>query len=92
MNAKTRIGTDHTQPESVAFFRRYAAKIEAIAALDRGYFATKSPSLAERAAYYERQAVLERTRLRLYAEFIDALRGLLSGYDQWCFQPFPTSF
>jgi hypothetical protein len=68
MNAKTRIGTDRTQPESAAIFRRYAAKLEAIAALDRAYFATKSPGLPERAGYYQRQAVLERTRLRLYSE------------------------
>jgi hypothetical protein len=73
MNAKTRIVIDRTQPESAAIFRRYAAKVEAIAALDRAYFATKSPSLAERAAYHQRQAVLERTRLRLYAE-LDKLR------------------
>jgi hypothetical protein len=73
MNVKPRIGTDRTQPESAAIFRRYAAKLEAIAALDRTYFATKSPSLPERAAYYERQAVLERTRLRLYAE-LDRVR------------------
>jgi hypothetical protein len=68
MNVKSRIGTDRTQLESAAIFRRYATKLEAIAALDRTYFATKSPSLAERAAYYQRQSVLERTRLRLYAE------------------------
>jgi hypothetical protein len=68
MNAKTRIGTDRTQPETAAIYQRYSAKLEVIAALDRAYFATESPSLAERAAYYRRQAVLERTRLRLYAE------------------------
>jgi hypothetical protein len=62
-----------TQPHPAAIFRRYAAKLEAIAELDRAYFATKSPSLAERAAYYQRQAVLERTRLRLYAE-LDRVR------------------
>jgi hypothetical protein len=73
MNAKTRISTDRPQPESAAIFRRYAAKLEAIAALDRAYFVTKSPSLAERAAYHQRQAVLERTRLRLYAE-LDRVR------------------
>ena len=56
------------EPESAAIFRRYAYKLEAIASLDRTYYATKSPTLAERAAYHQRQAVLERTRLRLYAE------------------------
>ena len=68
MKSKPPIGTDRAHPESAAIFRRYAAKLEAIAALDREYFATKSPTLAERAAYHQRQAVLERTRLRLYAE------------------------
>jgi hypothetical protein len=71
MTAKTPIGThpaDADTDESAAIFRRYAAKLEAIAALDRAYYATLSPSLAERAAYYQRQTVLERTRLRLYAE------------------------
>jgi hypothetical protein len=54
--------------ESAAVFGRYAAKLETIAALDRAYYAKPSPSLIERADYYQRQAVLERIRLRLYAE------------------------
>ena len=54
--------------ESDAIFKRYAAKLETIAALDRAYFVNSSPSLAERTRYYKRQAVLERIRLRLYAE------------------------
>jgi hypothetical protein len=65
MNAKTRMRAER---ESAAIFGRYAAKLEAIAALDRAYYAKPSPGLAERAAYYQRQAVLERRRLRLYAE------------------------
>lgn len=54
--------------ESAAIFRRYAAQLEAISALDRAYYATSSASLAQRAEYYQRQAVLERIRLRLYSE------------------------
>jgi hypothetical protein len=68
MNVKPRVGTNCTQPESAAIFRRYAARLEAIAALDRAYYANPSPSLLERAEYHQRKAVLERTRLRLYAE------------------------
>jgi hypothetical protein len=68
MNVKPQMGTERTQRESPTIFRRYAAKLEAIAVLDRAYFGIKSSSLAERAAYYQLQAVLERTRLRLYAE------------------------
>ena len=68
MNVKPRIGTYRTQRESAAIFRRYAAKLEAIAALDREYYANLSPSLLERAEYHQRKAVLERVRLRLYAE------------------------
>lgn len=62
---------NHADPrtaESAAIFKRYAAKLEAIAALYRAYYATCSPSLAQRAEYYQRQAVLERIRLRLYSE------------------------
>lgn len=54
--------------QSAAIVERYAAKLEAIASLDRAYYAKLSPSLIERADYYQRQAVLERIRLRLYAE------------------------
>ncbi len=59
--------------ESAVIFRRYAAKLEAIAALDRTYYASPSPTLAERAAYYQRQAIVERMRLRLYSE-LDRVR------------------
>ena len=81
MSPKLPNQADPRTAESSAIFRRYAAKLEAIAALDRAYFATKSPSLAERAAYYQRQALLERTRLRLCAE-LDRVRdraGYLPG-------------
>jgi len=54
--------------ESAATFKRYAAKLATIAALNREYYTTSSPSLAQRAEYYQRQAVLERIRLRLYSE------------------------
>jgi hypothetical protein len=54
--------------ESAIIFTRYAAKLEAIAAVDRAYYSTKSPSLTDRADYHRRKAVLERMRLRLYAE------------------------
>lgn len=56
-----------------AICERYSAKLAAIAALDRVYYASPSPSLAERVKYYQRQAVLERMRLRLYAE-LDRVR------------------
>ena len=42
MTAKTPIGThpaDADTAESAAIFRRYAAKLEAIAAFDRAYYA-----------------------------------------------------
>lgn len=71
MTAKTPIGThpaDSDTAESATIFRRYAAKLEAIAALDRAYYVCPSPSLLERAEYHQRKAVLERMRLRLYAE------------------------
>lgn len=69
MTAKPPIGTAcPATAESAAIYHRYAAKLEAIAALDRTYYATPLPSPSERADYYQRQAVLERLRLRLYAE------------------------
>jgi hypothetical protein len=68
MNVKPRIGTYRTQRESAAIFRRYAAKLQAIAAWDREYYSNPSPSLLERAEYHQRKAVLERVRLHLYAE------------------------
>jgi hypothetical protein len=59
--------------ESAAVFRRYAAKLEAIAALDRAYYLAVSPSPIQRAEYHQRKLVLERVRLRLYAE-LDRVR------------------
>jgi hypothetical protein len=59
--------------ECAAIFRRYAAKLEAVAALDRAYFLTPSPDLVERAEYYRRQAIRERIRLRLCSE-LDGVR------------------
>lgn len=74
MTARPPIGTTPTETaEYAAISRRYARKLEAIAALDRAYYANPSPSLIERADYYQRQAVLERMRLRLYAE-LDRVR------------------
>ena len=64
--------------ESAAMYKRYAARLEAIAALDRVYYATPSPNLVERADYYQRQAVLERIRLRLYAELDRVTRWLFA--------------
>jgi len=68
MNVKPRIGTHRAQRESAAIFRLYAAKLQAIAALDRAYYANLAPSRMEFAEYHQRKAVLERVRLRLYAE------------------------
>ncbi len=69
-----RMKTDRDSRESEnAIFERYAAKLEAIAMLDRMYHAAPSPSLVERAEYHQRQDVLERMRLWLYAE-LDRIR------------------
>lgn len=73
MTARPPIRTAHTEAAESAVFKRYAPKLEAIAALDRAYYATPSPSLIERTDYYQRQAVLQRIRLRLYAE-LDRVR------------------
>jgi hypothetical protein len=72
MRCKSKTVPAPTESE-VAICERYAAKLEAIAALDRSYYETPSPSGLERAEYYQRQAVLERMRLRLYAE-LDRVR------------------
>lgn len=47
---------------------RYAAELAAIAALDRDYYLKATPTLADRAGYFTRQAHLEELRARLYAE------------------------
>jgi hypothetical protein len=49
-------------------YMRYAAELEAIAALDREYYLNPSPNLAQRAEYYNRQEYLEQIRRRLYSE------------------------
>ena len=46
-------------------YMRYAAELEAIAALDREYYRNLSPNLAERAEYYNRQEYLQLIRQRL---------------------------
>ena len=71
--APIRTAPTETAESAAAIFKRYAVKLEAIAALDREYYAKPSPGLIERADYYQRQEVLERIRLRLYAE-LDRLR------------------
>ncbi len=73
MTARPPIRTADAETAESAVFKGYAAKLEAIAALDRAYYATPSPSLIERADYYQRQAVLQRIRLRLYTE-LDRVR------------------
>lgn len=74
MIARPPIGIAPTETAEIAVvFNRYAAKLAAIAALDRAYYANPSPSLIERAGYYQRQSVLGRIRLRLYAE-LDRVR------------------
>jgi hypothetical protein len=50
---------------------RYEAELAKLAALDRRFYLTPSPTLADRAAYAARQAQLEDTRSRLYAELSD---------------------
>ena len=47
---------------------RYAAELEAIAALDREYYLNPSPNFAQRAEYYNRQEYLKQIRQRLYSE------------------------
>jgi hypothetical protein len=61
-------------PES-SICTRYSVELQEIARLDRSYYRKRSPSLAERAKYHQRQEELERIRLRLYEE-LDAVRHL----------------
>jgi hypothetical protein len=68
MSRKATTNTDGGTVESATILRRYAAKLEVIATLDRAYYAAPEPSLIERSRYYQRQAVVERMRLWLYAE------------------------
>ena len=58
-------GSYTAQPD---MYMRYAAELEAIAALDREYYLNPLPNLAERAEYYNRQEYLHRIRQRLYSE------------------------
>ena len=58
-------GSYTAQPD---MYMRYAAELEAIAALDREYYLNPLPNLAERAEYYKRQEYLEQIRQRLYSE------------------------
>jgi len=48
--------------------RRFEAELAAIAVLDRRYYSSLSPTVAERADYVARQAQIENTRSRFYAE------------------------
>lgn len=48
--------------------RFFETCLDVIAALDRRYYLTPSPTLADRAAYAARQAELESLRAWLYAE------------------------
>ena len=48
--------------------RRFEAELAAIAVLDRRYYSSLSPTVAERADYAARQLQLERARSRFYAE------------------------
>jgi hypothetical protein len=49
-------------------FKRYATVLTAIASLDRAYYLNPQPSLADRRAYFDREAHLERLRLCLRAD------------------------
>ena len=49
-------------------FTRYEAELASIAVLDRRYYLTRSPTLAERRDYATRQLRLDETRSRFYAE------------------------
>jgi len=62
-------------PES-SICTRYSAELEEIAKLDRVYYQNPSPTLAERAEYYERQEALEQIRLRLYTELGEIVRRI----------------
>jgi hypothetical protein len=59
-------------------YMRYAAELEAIAALDREYYLNPSPNLAQRAEYYNRQEYLEQIRQRLYSELSEAQHSPVS--------------
>lgn len=67
----TRCSFPATEP---AICRRYSARLEAIAALDREYYLNAYPSLAERAEYCRRQDELDCIRRRLYSELGEARR------------------
>ncbi len=60
-------------------FRRYKAELDAIGALDRCYYLSPSPTVADRRDYAAGQLQMEETRSRFYAE-LTACRehGLLS--------------
>ena len=48
--------------------RRYESQLAEMAALDRRYYINPNPTLADRAAYAARQALLADTRSRFYSE------------------------
>jgi len=54
-----------TEPQICRF---YEAEMAAIAALDRGYYLTQSPTVADRRAYAIRQAQLDKIRARFFTE------------------------
>lgn len=77
--------------------KRYADELAAIAALDRRYYLNPSPALADRKDYAARQAQLEHTRFRFYAELaafrqqdLRELRRCRSVIRRSRLQPTPT--
>src|SRR5690242_7740889 len=71
----TGTGSYTAQPNA---YIRYAAELEAMAALDREYDRNPSPNLAQRAEYYNRQEYLQLIRQRLYSEFSEAQHAPVS--------------
>lgn len=60
--------------------RRYEAEIAAISVLDRRYYLNNSAFLDERRNYAARQAQLEETRMRFYAELATFRQGKVNQF------------
>jgi hypothetical protein len=56
--------------------RRYEVELAAFAALDRRYYLSSNPTLADRDAYATRQERLEQKRYQFYAE-LKEIRALM---------------
>ena len=64
-------------------FERFEAELSAIASLDRRYYLTPSPTLADRCEYAKRQALLEETRSRFYKQ-LEVFRKHAASFPRRC--------